>query len=445
MSPDQVMSVGIAALLIVSVIAVGAVPAVAERTTAGANFDVEITEATEVVAGGDAAVVKATVTNTGDSTDSQQIHLKNPNHDIVDSVKSPALTLAPGESKTVTLTWQTTEASQSGDVSVQSDNDIEDRYIEVRDGPSYELSTNVTVESNDQVSVSLDITNTGDMAGSTSAWIAVDGVKQDTQQISLQPSESTQVELVWSTAGTAAGEWDITIGAGDTSVSRTVTITDDSDDSDGDTSSDSTDPLVMERSNALIDGTTANVSGHDVTRVEFASPVDGQITADQLHRLPDGTESVDDAIGIYRIGVPETASEMAGSVTITFDVARLDGAAPESLLIKHWNGSAWTGLETRVSLVNGTVTLTALTEQFSLFAVTTGNEPATSTPTETATATATASETPTQTERETATETKTPPQGTTMQTETDTPGFGVVVALIAVVLGALLSTRFQRE
>lgn len=494
MFPERAMSVGTAILVILSVIAVGAVPTGAEQAYHEPHFDVEITTAPEVVATGDTVVINATVTNTGNAPGSQQVHLKDANHDIVDSVASPPVMLSPGESTNVTLTYQPTEVAQSGNVSVQSDDDYANQYIEVREGPAFEFSTNTTVDGDSRLNVSLNVTNTGGMAGTSTAWIAADHERKDAQQFTLEPDESTQVELEWWTAGTAPGDRVLTIGVGSNSVAQTIEIANVDVDDTGD---GSTVPLIVESENDNADGTSANVVGHEVTRIESVTSVEGESTIKPVRLRPEDPRPVRETVGFYRVTVAGNVSETMDSVTLSIDDPRVDDVANETLLLAQWNGSTWVTLnppksatngsvtitvltlDTQVSVANGSVTITVPTRNSSLYAITIANESETRTNTSTATATknqtetqtatetasqgetATASATPTETTTESAaTESPTPTENetTTQPSETATstqepeigtdvnaPGFGVVLVLVLMLLGSLYLTTTRRE
>lgn len=462
MFPDRIGAAFGITLLLVATVAAGAVPSAA--ATANDGFEVEITETNAPVTGGETLEVTATVTNNGDTEESQQIHLKDEGEVILDSVADPPLTLAPGESEEVTLTWETDANTESGNVSVQSNDDGDHQWMEVRDGPAFDVAVdagNVSATAGDNVTVTATVSNDGNEAGSTPVWLAVDGETESERTVDLAAGETTQVDLTWQTTEGDAGEWTLTVDTDGDSTTMHAAIAevesptngDDSagDDSGDDDSDESFSPpvpnIVSERSHALIEGTVANVSSHDVDRVEFATAVDGKITADELRETPEGVDSVDGAIGLYRVSVPDQATDTAATVTFTLDADRLGGASTETVLVKHWDGENWTDLNTTATTEDGVVRIQAETDGFSVFAVTTDGEEPTPTATETATETDQPTETATSTDTESASD-STSTDGTPadeMETVAQAPGFGVITALLAALVAVVLRVAYSQR
>lgn len=440
----------------IGVMAIGG--GVAADETDEGHFEVEITGANESIAEGDTLVVDATVTNTGNTTDSQQIHLKAYDSEIVDSIAGPPVTLAPGESENVTLRWET-ERGDAGNMefAVASNDEYPERSVEIREGEFVDVTLdehNSSITAGEELTVSVDLTNTGNGTATPRTWFALHESIMDERSVELEPGETERVTLTWESNASHVGEWTLTAGADDERTEgSTIVIEPDSDDaSDPDETADpneTADPddasystgggsdLVMERSNSLIEGTVANVSWHDVDRVEFAETVDGKIAAVELRRPPADADEVDDVVAVYRIEVPEAASETAATVQLTVDEEVLDGADAEEVLVTHWDGEGWTELPTEAATNDGAVTISAETQGFSLFAVTTGDVPAddatdeteTATTTETATAT---TETPSSTDTSTSTEgPSSTPESEATRNDEETPGFGVGAALLA--------------
>ena len=131
--------------------------------------------------------------------------------------------------------------------------------------------------------------------------------------------------------------------------------------------------------------------------------------------------------------------------------SRLDGADPDTVRLYRSNGTDWTPLQTtRVAATNGTLVYEARTTDFSTLALTV-DEPqspesapnATATPpvTATATATATAAPTPTEASEFRAATTEPPATPTDTPTPGSAPGFGSLVALVAILLAATVGVR----
>ena len=201
-------------LTLLAALAVGVGIGVAESTSE--PFEIEITEADTTVLEGKTIQVTATVTNTGNTTDSQQIHLKNDDFEIVDSIAGPPVTLGPGESENVTLTWE----SANGDAGVrsfgvQSNTDTATHTVEVRPGAFYEIDiveANSPVTAGEPVDVVVNMTNIGNVSGMTGLSIAVDGsLKNRTAAgVGVLPGETTRTTLQWDSTEADVGEQTIT-------------------------------------------------------------------------------------------------------------------------------------------------------------------------------------------------------------------------------------------
>jgi hypothetical protein len=181
----------------------------AEHEDEGANFDVEITGTNGPITEGETLVVTATVTNTGDAEDSQQIHLKNSEMDIVDSVAHPPLTLAPNESESVTLRWQTGEGDAGNTTfSVQSNDDYPRGSAMIEEGAFFNISiveTNAPITAGETLKVTVDTTNTGEVAASAQTWLAVDNATVDRDGLHIQPGQTVQTQLTWESNASHVG------------------------------------------------------------------------------------------------------------------------------------------------------------------------------------------------------------------------------------------------
>ncbi|QLD87123.1 hypothetical protein HWV23_15790 [Natronomonas halophila] len=181
----------------------------AEHEDEGANFDVEITGTNAPITEGEPLVVNATITNTGDVMDSQQIHLKDDNLEIVDSVEHPPVTLSPNESQNVTLRWQTGEGD-AGDTtfSVQSDDDYPRGSATIEEGAFFNISiveTNAPITAGETLEVTVDTTNTGEVAASAQTWLAVDNATVDRDGLHIQPGQTVRTQLTWDSSASHVG------------------------------------------------------------------------------------------------------------------------------------------------------------------------------------------------------------------------------------------------
>ncbi|MFC7202640.1 PGF-pre-PGF domain-containing protein [Haloferax namakaokahaiae] len=198
------------------------------------------------------------------------------------------------------------------------------------------------------------------------------------------------------------------------------------------------------------DGSLPDGRGVTGLSIGFDSTVRGKVTVRERAGLP-GTlgRPTGKPVSWLQIDVPDAVEDEPATLTLTVKRSKLDelGVSADDLQVERYDDdtSAWETLETRVVNDSGeTVVIEAETPGFSYFAVVAkqvddgGTTTAEPTPTEETTTT----EEPTPTE-ETATtttaETETTAEPTT--TSSPVPGFGVVVALVALLAVALAAVR----
>ncbi|MFC5368812.1 DUF4347 domain-containing protein [Salinirubrum litoreum] len=94
------------------------------------TFAVNVTDTNDPVTEGDTLVVNATVANTGSLTDTQRVDLRS---EVDGVVNTTAVTLAPNASTRVSLVWPTSRGdSETGNVTVASPTDADRRAVEIR-------------------------------------------------------------------------------------------------------------------------------------------------------------------------------------------------------------------------------------------------------------------------------------------------------------------------
>lgn len=215
-------------LLVASLIAMAGGTGTVTGSTDEAHFAVEITGANAPVAEGETLVVNATITNTGEVTDSQQIHLKNADEEIVDSISDPPLTLAPGESKAVTLSWETAKGDAGTQTfSVQSNDESPHGSISIDRGAFFDLTivdTTSPISAGEQLDVTLNVTMTGKNVSETDVWFALGGSVRNRTNATLVRNETRSIELSWNDTDDHAGEWPLTAGVGDERAETTVRL-----------------------------------------------------------------------------------------------------------------------------------------------------------------------------------------------------------------------------
>jgi PGF-CTERM protein len=219
--------VPVATFALVALLAVG----VAGFTLAGSvgaqsasNFAVNIDSTNSPVQEGETLEVTATVENTGDYSDTQDITLTvgGKQRDVTQ------VALEPGEQRTVTLDW----ATSSGDAgeytaNVSSDDDFDTTAVSV-DGPSYFQvdinSTNSPVTENDTVAVEAIIENTGDQTDNQKINLSIDGKVVDNATVALDPGASQSRTLNWQTESGDAGDHQASVESEDDADDAIVTV-----------------------------------------------------------------------------------------------------------------------------------------------------------------------------------------------------------------------------
>ncbi len=179
----------------------------------------------------------------------------------------------------------------------------------------------------------------------------------------------------------------------------------------------------------------------------FSSPNFQEVTVDVFAEPPTGTNYPTQRatpIATVDITVPEQVESESATVTTTIDRDQVPtNVAPDDLQIERYTGTQYQPLSTDLVSVDAEeVTLRAETPGFSLFVV---SAPAPAATTSTPTATTAA---PTETVTSTPTATTAAPTETATPTPTSTPGaipgFGPVVAIVAVITLAIILRRRQQ-
>ncbi|MEF8814606.1 MAG: S8 family serine peptidase [Halovenus sp.] len=199
-----------------------AVDSLSDQEPDPAQFDVTVDATNSPVTEGETLEVDATVENTGEATDSQTITLD------VDGVRDATdVTLAGGESQTVTLEW-TTGTGDAGEYSaaVFSEDDTDSTGVTVREAAAFTISlteTNSPVIEGDTLTVDATIENTGAEADTQSITLGVDG-ERDSTTVTLAGGESQTVTLEWATVAGDNGSYTATVASDDDTDTIDVTV-----------------------------------------------------------------------------------------------------------------------------------------------------------------------------------------------------------------------------
>lgn len=167
-------------------------------------FEVAIENVTPSVAHGEAVTVDTVVENVGDETGTQRIDLLDFDDAPADGVD--ALTLAPGESRSLAFTWTPDEDDIGTDTVTATSLDDQDTAVvtvETPDPADPEFLVNITetnslVEAEETLEVEAVVENVGGVADTQVVELLdFDNVTVEATELTLPPGEETTVEFTW--------------------------------------------------------------------------------------------------------------------------------------------------------------------------------------------------------------------------------------------------------
>jgi len=190
-----------------------------EVTVFGPYFEVNIVEYDDEVKEGDTLAVDFTIENNGDVDSEQQIVFSVDG----DEEDSMYMMIGAGESESSEFEW---EADETGiiDLKVASEDDSETVTVTVLE--SY-FEVEITdyddeVKEGATVTVEFTIENTGDLAGEQEIVFSVNGIYEDTMDMTIGAGESDTGEFKWEAE--EIGDMDLEVASGDDSDTVTVTV-----------------------------------------------------------------------------------------------------------------------------------------------------------------------------------------------------------------------------
>jgi len=173
---------------------------------------------------GETLSVDVTVENVGDQSNTQSVSLS-----VGGSERNATdVTLAGGESKSVTLSWET-RSGDAGDytATVKSEDDSDSTGVTVQEPANFAVSvdsTNSPVNEGNSLTVDATVENTGDVNAQQTITLDVPGLGQDSTSETLSSGESTTVSLSVGSGSGDAGDYTATVASEDDSDSAGVTV-----------------------------------------------------------------------------------------------------------------------------------------------------------------------------------------------------------------------------
>jgi len=310
-----------------------------------AEFSVAVTGTNSPVVEGETLSVDAEVQNTGESTDTQSVSL------AVDGQErnSTAVTLSGGETRTMTLTWDTS-GGDAGEytATVESNDDTASTGVTVNVPSILSVSvdsTNAPVLEGEPLSVDATVENTGEESKTQTVALTVGGQQRNSTEVTLAGGESTTLTFEWATSEGDAGEYTATVASDDDDASAAVEVQVPPNLA---VSLDGTNAPVVEGETLSVEATVENTGGATDTQ-SIALTVGGQQRASTEVTLSGGESTTvmlswltgEGDAGEYTATIPSDDDSASAGVTVhkpaEFGVEITDTSSPvvqnETLLV----------------------------------------------------------------------------------------------------------------
>ncbi|WP_218818921.1 PGF-CTERM sorting domain-containing protein [Halorubrum vacuolatum] len=435
------------------------------------------------VQAGEPITVGAELENIGDIEASPTVELRvGPNIDGVEGtdyvvVASDDPTIADGDTEPIEFTDATVPSEAIGDDIVQGVNqvgvataaDSDADLLNIVSTPGvFDVTIDDfddTVEVGETGSVDVTISNTGDEAAQQDVEFVVDGERESLQEFDLDEGADASETFTYQLDSDDVGEIPIEIQSEDDIDTRTVTVEADTPSGSGTggggggggggadaapagpTAPDTASVTANARERILdtepdVDGTGVTVEDTALDSIRFdEDTLRGSVDVFELDEVPTDAPALADGQPfvsgfIIELDDDELTDESATlTATLPADQVSDAGAEPEDLVVLHAGDDEYDELETSVE-ANGDVTVTAETPGFSTFIVTADvDEPEEADDVEEPDA----DDDPEPADD--ADDIDEPADDEPDDVDDDTPGFGALVALVALLAAALLATR----
>ncbi|AHZ23288.1 PGF-pre-PGF domain-containing protein [Haloferax mediterranei ATCC 33500] len=357
----------------------------------------------------------------------------------------PSTTIASGAKKTFTFT---DTPPSTGDY-VYTFNGAEVGTVTVSQrAPSFSVDagsssiSEQTVKPDETFTVSVDVDNVGTARGTFSKALKANGTALATESVTLDAGGSST--LTYSTSIDSDGNYTLTVD-GVTLGTITVKTPTTGGGGGGGGGDDADDAYESGRlfHETQFDAPLKGGESVSAANITFSNETTGQVTVEERTSVPGIVgEPAETAVGYVKIQVPASARDEPSTLTFSVRQSRLDDLdlSASDLQVQRFNGDTgeWEALDTRVvNESSDTVVLEAETPGFSYFAIT--SKQVTTTTTEPPTTTTT--EPPTTTDEPPTTDESPTTTGEPATTGTGVPGFGAVLAVIALLAVALIAVR----
>ncbi|WP_348611612.1 PKD domain-containing protein [Halobaculum rarum] len=324
-----------------------------------ADFQVRELNAPETVTQGDPITVSADVTNEGDEAGTQTVAFRLDTDNDGDleedeTLVSKEITLAGGDTQTVTFEDLDTGSLALGEydhgIVTEDDSATASITIEAQPDPASFDITSVNAPATtagDTAQVTVTIENTGDLEGTRTVQLLMDGTVRDDASVSVAGKASKQVTFEVDTSGMAPNEYDFDVVTDDDTSSGTLTVEPSTPDNRPPSADAGNDKRVTEGSTVTLDaggssdpdgddlsydwtqtaGPTADLEDVDTATPSFDAPnVDEETTLTFELTVSDGKQTASDTVSVTVEDSTETAPEPDPA---DFRVKNLD--APDSV------------------------------------------------------------------------------------------------------------------
>ncbi|RLM54019.1 hypothetical protein DVK02_11370 [Halobellus sp. Atlit-31R] len=191
------------------------------------DFEIVEMDVAEPITAGERLRTNITVENTGRAHGEKLVWFALDGRTVNDTI----IDLPEEDETTVTLTYDTPiDAGGNWTISANTSDDVVTATLNIAEPQSdygvQAVQTADSIRPGDQLNVTVDVGNDGDVAEPTAVNLSVDGHRIDQQPVEVGPTNSTTVQLQYRSTESTTGLLNVTVAVGNDTLSRTVTVTD---------------------------------------------------------------------------------------------------------------------------------------------------------------------------------------------------------------------------